>query len=125
MCYFPSRGGSTRFQRERYGGKAWACLIFTPHKAVGVLKYETGVVATCQWERSELGGDVSRAPDQRVCPEENTLLVPCGLLVPGVAQEIGDLFNIFHNTTHTDLKIEIKKVHRSPLFLNRASCIPG
>jgi hypothetical protein len=29
-----------------------------PQKAVGVLKHGAGVVATCQWEFSELGGEI-------------------------------------------------------------------
>jgi hypothetical protein len=34
---------------------------------------------------------------QRVCRGENTLLVPCGPLVPSIAQDIGSLFNISLN----------------------------
>ena len=33
-------------------------------KAEGALKHRAGVVMTRQWEPSELGGDVSGAPDQ-------------------------------------------------------------
>ena len=35
-------------------------------KAVGDVKDEVGIVVTCQWELSELGGDVLGAPGQRV-----------------------------------------------------------
>ena len=57
MLCFPSHGGSSGFKRERYGGKAWVCQMCTT-KAVGVLKHGAGVVATHQWELSELGGEI-------------------------------------------------------------------
>lgn len=40
-------------------------------------------------ELSEQGGDISRAKGQRVGRNENTLLVRCGPLVPGIAWDGG------------------------------------
>jgi hypothetical protein len=62
---FSSHGGSSGFKRERFGGKAWVCQRVTT-KAMGDLKHRVGMVVTRQWEPSELGGDVSGAPGQRV-----------------------------------------------------------
>jgi hypothetical protein len=45
------------FERERYGGKAWACQKCTT-KAVGDLKHEAGIAMTCQWELNELGREI-------------------------------------------------------------------
>ena len=47
----------TGFQRERYGGKVWVCLMCTT-KAVGALKHRAGIVMTLQWEPSKLGGEI-------------------------------------------------------------------
>jgi hypothetical protein len=48
--------------------KVWLQRVGLPdvYKAVGFLKHEAGVETTHQWELSELGGDVSAAPGQRV-----------------------------------------------------------
>ena len=37
--------------------KVWVCLMFSA-KAVGLLKLGVGMVATHQWEVSELGGEI-------------------------------------------------------------------
>ena len=50
-------GDSSRFKRETYGGKEWVCLMCTS-KTVRVLKHSTGTTMTCQWELSELGGEI-------------------------------------------------------------------
>ena len=39
------------------GSKSWVCQMCTT-KAMGDLKHRAGVVMTCQWELSELGGDI-------------------------------------------------------------------
>ena len=57
MLHFPSRGGLSGFKRERYGGKAWICQMCTT-KAVEDLKHRTDMVATCDWEFSELHGEI-------------------------------------------------------------------
>jgi hypothetical protein len=54
MWCFSSLDDSTGFQRERYGGKAWVCLVCTT-KAAGALKLGDDMEATCQWEPSKLG----------------------------------------------------------------------
>ena len=56
MLCFPSCGGSG-FKRKRYGGKVWVGQRYTT-KAMGDLKHEAGVVTTCQWESSKLGGEI-------------------------------------------------------------------
>jgi hypothetical protein len=43
----------------------WVCQMCTT-KLVGDLKNGAGVVATHQWELSQLGGDISGAPGLRV-----------------------------------------------------------
>ena len=65
MWYFPSCCYSTGFQREKYGCKAWVYKKCTPKvykkctpKAMGIWKSGAGVVVTCQWELSELGGKI-------------------------------------------------------------------
>jgi hypothetical protein len=35
----------------------WVCQMCTT-KAMGELKHGVGMVTTCQWELSELGGDI-------------------------------------------------------------------
>ena len=57
MWCFSSHGDSAGFQRERYGGKAWFCLMCIT-KAVGVLKHGASVVVTHQWEPSKPGGEI-------------------------------------------------------------------
>jgi ribosomal protein L37AE/L43A len=57
MLCFPSCSSSSEFKIERYGSKVWVCLRCTT-KAVEDLKHGVGMVVTCQWELSELGGDI-------------------------------------------------------------------
>ena len=57
MLHFPSHSGLSGFKRERYGGKAWVCQMCTT-KAMGDLKCGAVMVATCQWELRELGGEI-------------------------------------------------------------------
>ena len=57
MLCFLSCGGSSRFKRERYIGKGWVCQMCTT-KVMGDLKHGAGMVATSQWELSELGGEI-------------------------------------------------------------------
>ena len=57
MLRVPSCSGSSEFKKERYGRKAWACQMCTT-KAVGDLKHRVGMVVTCQWEPSKLGGEI-------------------------------------------------------------------
>jgi hypothetical protein len=53
----PSCGSLSGFQRDRYGSKAWVCLMCTT-KAMGVLEHGAGVVATHQGELSKLGREI-------------------------------------------------------------------
>ena len=39
------------------GGKAWVCQMCIT-KAMGDLKLRAGVVVTCKWEPSKLGGNI-------------------------------------------------------------------
>ena len=45
------------FKRERYSGKVQVCQMGTT-KAMRDLKHGVVVVKTCQWELSELGGEI-------------------------------------------------------------------
>lgn len=51
---------SSGFQRERYGGflKVWVSRS-SPQKAVEIWNHGAGVVATGQWELSQLGEEIS------------------------------------------------------------------
>jgi hypothetical protein len=50
------------------------------------------------WELGKLVGDISGAPGQRICRNENIVLEPCGPQVPSVAQKLAAHFNISYNT---------------------------
>ena len=59
-------------------------------------------------ELSESGGDILGALGQRVCRDENALLVLCGLLVPGVAWELAFFFLTFPATIyHLSINLSI------------------
>ena len=99
MLWFPSHIGLPGFKRERYGSKAWIFLRD--------LKHRVGVVVTCQWELSEQGGDILRAPG----PSVSMRLKQVGVCTPvcgrpacqgrelvALAWEHAGLFvNIFYN----------------------------
>ena len=58
MLRFPLHGDLPNFKREEYGdGKEWVYQMCTT-KAVGDLKHWIGMVTACQWEPSELGGEI-------------------------------------------------------------------
>jgi hypothetical protein len=63
-------------------------------KDMGVLKFEAVMVVTHQWDLSELCLETSGALGEIVILDENTPLVPGGLLVVGIVQDIAILFNI-------------------------------
>jgi hypothetical protein len=44
-------------QERKVKGKAWFCQMCTT-KALGDLKHGAGIVATSQWELSELSGEI-------------------------------------------------------------------
>jgi hypothetical protein len=56
VWWFSSCNYSTRFQKERYSGKAWVCLKCTT-RAVGDVKHGVGMALIRQWALSEQGGE--------------------------------------------------------------------
>jgi hypothetical protein len=68
------------------------------HEGQGNLKHRDDMVATHQWELSELDGDVSGAPSQRDSMRyEQANLATGAESSRALAWELADLFNISRN----------------------------
>jgi hypothetical protein len=105
--------GSIGFQRERYNGKAWVWQMCTT-KAMGVLKHGTGVVAICQRELSELGGDILELWVKKSPQEMNRPVRPLGMRV--VRSSIGTCCSFKYFPQHLTGLQQLKLISYSDLL---------
>ena len=94
-----------------------------PQKAMGVLKHEAGVVATCQWELSKLGGEILELWVRKSPQDANSLAIahqclagqPVGAFPP-IAWIYYD-YDYYYSTTtaHTRLGLFMSIFHEEGL----------